>query len=800
MGLNALASLRRNSTVILYISILLYTLVLSWFAILRHYAFMSTGWDLGIYEQTLWSTAKTGRLFWYTPEIVINPSCNLFGIHFSPILFLVLPVYAVFQATETLLVLQVFFLALGAVPLYKLVIYERRSHKQALVFALIYLAYPPIYGVAFFDFHVQAFLPFLFFFAFYYFKKEEWSEYFLFIILSLMVIEFVPLIIIFFGLYGLCVNRKKVFDLIRAPNFKKFLLNKGIFFSSITIILGLVWFIVARNIILGINPSAPPHPNWKVFGDPVHNLSGFIFNVLANPIKTLEVVFTPVDQKVLYIFGLFAPVAFLSFLDLPSLMIGAPWFLVAFLSNYAPYYTPIGYQYVAFVVPFIFISAIYGVKSLPAIRRRFDFCERFSVVFKKITTIQPWRNLSILFLVFVMAMSYVTVLGIHVSIPVVTEHDHLAETFTKLIPSNASVLTQNDLLPHLSRRLYVYVAGEFNQSVPSNVTFDYILIDVKSPWYGDSLERLVYNLTRDDAFGIQYAADGIWLLKRNYTGEIIYPIKNGVFANFYNQGIAMKLFDDTSLIGKPVYENVTLSILGSVESNIPKVWVTKGSFALTFKGWLYIPISGSYLFRLESVGASKLYLDDGQILHNRNTTSYQTDYEMVWLERGFHPIKVEFIRENHSLPFVRLTWEPPWENNLVEIRSAFLYSKVSPDSSSPFLTINWNFGSKSPFPLIDKNHFSAFINGRVNASFSGKYKFKILSDGYISLSVDGKLLMSSFKNFQVEREVFLGQGTHMIEIDYTKLQDNSYLSVMWRPPRSSNFEEIPSNYLSWRGD
>lgn len=761
---------------------------------------MSTTWDLGIYEQVLWSTVNTGRFFWYTPELAINPSCNFFGIHFSPVLFLVLPIYAIFQTTEILLILQVFFLALGIIPLYKLVLYENRSRKQALVFALIYLTYPPIIGMTFFDFHVQAFLPFLFFFAFYYFKKEVWSKYFLFIILSLMVIEFVPLIVVFFGLYGLWINRKRIFHSIRNLDFRGFLFNKSIFFSIITIILGLVWFTIAKNIIFSINPSAPPHPNWKVFGDPVHNLSGFIFKVFTNPIRTMEVILTPTDQKIFYIFGLFAPLAFLSFLDFPSLMIGAPWFLAVFLSNYPPYYTPIGYQYVAFVVPFIFISAIYGVKSLPAIKRRFVFCERCNVIFKKITTIQPWRNLSISFLVFVMAMSYITVLGIHVSVPFVTEHDHLAQAFTELVSSNASVLTQNDLFPHLSRRLYAYVAGEFNQSLPSNVTFDYILIDVKSPWYDGSLERLVHNLTRDNAFGIQYAADGIWLLKENYTGEIIYPIKNGVFANFYNQGITIKLFDDTSLIGKPVYENVTLSILGSVESNIPKMWVTKGSFALTFKGWLHIPISGSYLFRLESVGASKLYLDDGQVLRNRNRTSYQANYEMVWLEKGFHPIKVEFVRDNYSLPFIRLTWEPPWENNLVEIRSAFLYSKVSPDSSSPFLTINWNFDSKSPSPLIDKNHFSAFINGRVNASFSGKYKFKILSDGYISLSIDGKLLLSSFKNFQAEREVFLDQGTHVIQIDYTKLQDNSYLSVMWMPPGGSNFEEIPSNYLSWRGD
>jgi len=763
---------------------------------------MSTAWDLGIYEQVLWSTANTGRFFWYTLELAINPSCNFFGIHFSPILFLVLPVYAIFQTTETLLVLQVFFLALGTVPLYKLVFYESHSCKQALVFALMYLAYPPIYGVALFDFHVQAFLPFLFFSAFYYFKKEEWGKYFLFIILSLMVIEFVPLIVVFFGLYGLWANRKKVFHLIRILNFRGFLFNKGIFSSIITMILGLVWFIIARNIISSINPSAPPHPNWEFFGDPVHDLPSFIFSVLANPIRTLEVILTPVDQKTLYIFGMFAPLAFLSFLDFPSLMIGAPWFLVAFLSNYSPYYNPIGYQYVGFVVPFIFISAVYGVKHLFAVKHCFGFFKKFNVVPKKIAGIQHWKILAILFLVFVIVISYVTVLGIHIGVPVITEHDHVAKAFTELIPSNASVLTQDDLFPHLSRRLYAYVIGEFSPYLPSDITFDYILIDTESPWYENSLESLVYNLTRDATFGVQYAADGVWLLKKNYTGGITYPIKNGVFVNFYNQGVVMKLFDDVSFFGEPAYENVTLSIFGSLRLNIPQEWVAIPSFALTFEGWLYAPISGNYSFRLESTGSSKLCLDGEQVLYNGDSAHYDVVFLdcIMWLERGFHSINVEYMRENYIFPYVHLLWEPPWEIGLTEIQAAFIYSKISPDASSSFLDLSWDFGSGSPFVLISRDHFSAFVNCSMYAPLSGVYKFKVLADGYASISIDGKLVSSSFENStQTEFEVLLNQGDHVFQIDYMTLQGDARLSVMWQPPGGSNFEEVPSSHLSWQG-
>jgi len=158
MNLNvAVAWLKQNPITIIYFFIVLVSFILIHFSILKHDAFKSTAWDLGIYEQILWSTVN-GRFMWYTPEILINPSCNFFGIHFAPILFLVLPIYAVFPTTETLFIIQAFSLTLAAVPLYKLVLHENGNNKQALIFALVYLVYPPIYGSALFDFHVQTFL------------------------------------------------------------------------------------------------------------------------------------------------------------------------------------------------------------------------------------------------------------------------------------------------------------------------------------------------------------------------------------------------------------------------------------------------------------------------------------------------------------------------------------------------------------------------------------------------------------------------------------------------------------------
>lgn len=794
MRLHALSVLKRQKHIVLLsVSILLYTIIFSYIAISKHYAFMSTAWDLGIYEQVIWSTTNTGRLFWYTPEVLINPSCNFFGVHFSPFLFLILPIYKVFQATETLLVLQTFFLAFGAVPLYKLALFENGSRKQAFAFVLIYLFYPPLSGIALFDFHVQAFLPFLFFSAFYYLKKEKWGRYLLFIFLSLMVIEFVPLIVSFFGLYGLWVSRKKVFHSIRMFNLKALFLDKRIFFPLITVILGVIWFMIAKRVILTVNPTAPPHPNWKDFGDPIHNLPDFAYNVLTNPIKTLEAVVTPIDRKAIYIFGLFAPLCFLSFLDLPSLAIGFPWFFVAFLSTFPPYQTPIGYQYAAFIVSFIFISAIYGAKRLFAVKQRLLSCKKFGFFFSKVNKVLSHRNLLTVCLVFLMAFAYIKVLNLRISTPYVTEHHQLLEFFTKLIPPDASVLTQNDIFPHLSRRLYGYVGGSLSDPFPSHLSFDYVLIDTALPWYDVPLQNLLYNLTRENLFRVQYAADGIWLLKKDYSEEPIYPIRNGVLASFFNQGIMMKLFDNASFSGEPSYENIISSIYCSLGSNIPQSWSENSSFALSFEGWLFTPVSGAYSFKLESNDSSQFYLDNEPFLHENTTT-----FDWTWLERGFHSVRVEYSKENYSYPFIRLLWNPPWDSQAQEIPSAFLYPKISPDISSPFLDLSWDFGFRSPCPLIHEDNFTVFIKFSLDSQSSGIYNFQVSASGYVSMNIDDKLVLSPFANpARTTFDIFLNEGVHEVQIDYLQLEGDAYLNVAWLVPGGFQFEEIPSNKLNW---
>ena len=111
--------LRRDlSEIIVFLAVICYTIILSYYAIAKYNAFNAYAWDLGIFNQSLWTTLHTKNFLFSTVELFINPTGSFFGTHFSPILFLVLPFYALYSSPETLLVFQSAILALGAVPLY----------------------------------------------------------------------------------------------------------------------------------------------------------------------------------------------------------------------------------------------------------------------------------------------------------------------------------------------------------------------------------------------------------------------------------------------------------------------------------------------------------------------------------------------------------------------------------------------------------------------------------------------------------------------------------------------------------
>lgn len=515
---------RDTSELTIYLMILVYTAIFSYFTLLKHYAFRSYAWDLGINNQALWTTLNSGKLFYYTPELFFNSSGSYFGLHFSPILFLLLPVYAIYQSPENLLVFQSFIVALGTLPLYWFARDTLNSKLVAVGFSLAYLLYPPLQGANWFDFHVQAFLPLFFFSAMYYMKKEKWTKYFLFIVLALSIAENVSLVVLFFGLYGVLKYRSL---LLKSLGQKK-LADKKALVPLVTIAVALVWILIARwiqNTFFPINPDYYSFYRavdyWSVLGikgDPIT----MPLYILFDPLKALQALTYDAYLKLLFFILIFGALLFLPFKS-SILLATLPVFGPAFLSNHQAFYV-VGAHYPLYYIPFLFLAAVEGMKN-----------GSHNVAVAKIRI--RIKNMLILVAVFSLFASPLSPLLLtsdtmvpHFSeytLPTIGEHEVALHRIIALVPPNASVLTQNNIFPHFSSRpnayvyplpqVFEYAPKETNEYVNQLISkSDYILVDMRYDAYTANLIQNKMQIFYKN-FTLVRSEDGIFLYRNRAT-------------------------------------------------------------------------------------------------------------------------------------------------------------------------------------------------------------------------------------------------------------------------------------------
>lgn len=436
----------------------IYIIIISILAIYSHYSFYTNTWDLGIYAQSLYSTINHGKFFYYTAELPGNPSGSFFGIHFSPFMFLLLPIYALFQSPVTLLVLRPIAIASGIIPLYKIMRFKGITDEKIIyALSLLYLIYIPVmFPINNFD--LEVFLPTLFLFSTYHIDAENYVKAFIFIILALSVNEFIPIIALSIPFY---IILRKRHNIIRDLTGKK--ISYEIILSLLILITCVVWYNMATMIITSCNPTALT-TKWE-WGELGNGPKQIAFNLLSNPLLAVKAFMNDWQRKVFYLITLLGPLGFLSLLDPIPLVMTLPW-LAASLLSINPQYYYIGSQYPTFVSPFIFYSTIHGIERLkqntPAVSNKkiLGFITTTFIV----TTILLIPTISPMFQFVEISHSDVT-----------------AHKLLKKIPKDASVSLMPEYFPHKCNRLEVYPYHK-----PG---VEYILINEKSWWYDVELPR-----------------------------------------------------------------------------------------------------------------------------------------------------------------------------------------------------------------------------------------------------------------------------------------------------------------------
>ncbi len=539
----------------LVLMILGYTITIGILAILRHYVLFSYAWDLGIFNQTFWSTIN-GRFFYYTVEPWFGES--FFAVHFSPILIFLVPFYAVYPHPETLLVLQSFVIALGIVPLYFLA-KDKLSERLAFLLSASYLMNPLILGANLYDFHFEAFIPVTLFSTIYFLEKGNLKLYTLFLFLSLMVHEYMAVFTILLMVYEIATRIKS-----------REALRKIAVYAILTISLSALWFLSASAIHSYLRK--PETESMSIISP--------VLNEASNPIALLSNLGYDLPQKLLYVIMLLAPLLFTPLLS-SYISLSLPWLLFTFLLNYGPYYT-LSYQYSLLILPFVYVSAIHGIKKVR------------SNVLKNI-------NIGRILVLSTFAFFVISLTLVQAPLFNLKRADSAHKVF-QLIPENASVLATNTLFPHVSNRFEAWVLPfGYNEPYPtyytgiSEVWKDYAhkILSEKDPEFvlldlrAESVRNLkltVSEMLSRRNYGLYAYVDGILLLKRNYADDplIFTPLESSFNYETLTLHDGSKVPDNSSQSGL-VLAHATKDFDNANFWGSPSFAVPQGKYSVSFR-------------------------------------------------------------------------------------------------------------------------------------------------------------------------------------------------------------------------
>ena len=312
--------------------LLVQVIVFSLFMVYRLKAFATSTYDFGIFIQMFYNMRDFNGMITSLERSVLI-SHNM--IHFSPIYYLMLPVFMVFPYPETLQVLQILIVASGVFPLWLIMKeFKTRDFFKMLVIVM-YVMSPAIITSSFYDLHENCFLPPLLLFVLYFAIKKQTIPLIIFTALTLLVKEDASLYLVFVGLYFLfssIFTKEKKVDI------------KQLIYGISIIIVSMGYFLMITSFL---NESGDGAMFWRYSNINIDNdlgLKGIIAGFLLNPSYFLATFFSPMKINTLLL--VIGSVGLLPFFvsNKSAYFLAAPLIIMNYLSTY-PYQHQFGFQY-----------------------------------------------------------------------------------------------------------------------------------------------------------------------------------------------------------------------------------------------------------------------------------------------------------------------------------------------------------------------------------------------------------------------------------------------------------------------
>ncbi len=463
-----------------------YTAVMFSYVFALHETEQTHAEDLGIMDQVLWNSAH-GH-FWH--QTICNSVSDLncmgdvsrWAIHFEPLMVLLVPLYWLGAGPHVLQFIQVFGVALGALPAYWLGSRRLQHVGAGVLLALLYLTMPTLVSAVTYDFHMVTLAAPLLMFALYFLYARNTPGLIITCLLALGTKEQIALDVFMIGLAASVLQHR---------------------WRVGAALMGLAtgWALLALTVIhlaspLGASPTA------------------MRYGSLAATLQRLPLVVSD-PQRRAYLVALWGNTKWVGIFAPWIVALAAPSILLNALSDNVNQYSG-RLQYNADIAPFLVVAMLEGGLVLLALMARLA---AWLCATRAVRQFAPLRVPLVAFSLPMVLSVNLAMLPEHVASlnlslqmwPVPSAHTAEFYQVLRRIPPTASVSAQAEIVPHLSQRRAIY------QFPDADDVADYIFLDEDSDYYPEPSQQqydsVVSALLQAPTVQVLYDHDGFVLLE-----------------------------------------------------------------------------------------------------------------------------------------------------------------------------------------------------------------------------------------------------------------------------------------------
>ena len=491
---------------LIWLFVLAHFLVLGVSASLRHLSGHSSFYDLGVMDNIVWQTIH-GRLFFY-PQYAMS----YFGDHFAPILFLFVPLYAIWAHPLVLIVGQALALALGGFFVHRIAFLHlvrdpaegglEAGPAPRAVWALtvMYALHPSLLHVAMFDFHPVALMIPLSLAAYYCYLTRTWFWLVASLVLLAACQEEAPITVAAFGLYMLAFGKA----------------TSARWIGAVTSVTAALYFVLVMKVIIPAFQPNTVSAGWPYLSRYAHlggSMDAILRAIVLHPLDTLVRSFA--IYKLETLLNVLLPLGLLPLLGWRALLVALPSLACTYLSA-RPNQFVIHYQYFSPALGWLVVSTVQGWSVWLAFSKRQG--PRLPLGWWRAAVGVPLA-VALVATIAIDAFSSPIKPGFFTRHPY---HEDL-ETLHRIIGRDASLSVTSGLAPFFAHRHQYFLALDFTLNRELNAALgiadyhdtEFHLFDLTDLGDSQDRERRVAQLLGDERYGVRYYRFPLVLFEHN---------------------------------------------------------------------------------------------------------------------------------------------------------------------------------------------------------------------------------------------------------------------------------------------